>query len=71
MTTLFTYAFDNERDLLEIVQVLNDRDASYSMVLKDLSIRITEVEASRCGFLSILDIYKYNYVSTLSYGFNT
>ncbi len=69
MTTLFTYVFDNEQDLLKVVQVLNEKDASYSVNLKDQSIRITEVEASRCGFFSILsDKYKYKLVLKYVYG---
>lgn len=59
MTTILTYAFDNEQELLKVVQVLNDRNATYSVVLKDLSIRITEAGASICGLISILpDKYK-------------
>lgn len=69
MTTTFTYVLDNEQDLLKVVQVLNEKDASYSVNLKDQSIRITEAEASRCGFFSILpDKYKYKLVLKYVYG---
>ncbi len=66
MTTILTYAFDDEQELLKVVQVLNDRNASYSVVLKDLSIRITEAEASICGLISILPD-KYKLMSVFSY----
>ena len=56
---MITYAFDSEQDLLKVVQALNDRDASYGIDLRNLSIRITELEASIHGFFSILpDKYK-------------
>lgn len=67
MTTLLTYAFDNEQELLKVVRFLNERDVSYSVVLKDLSIRITEAEASMCGLISFLPD-KYKLMSVFSYG---
>ena len=67
MTTILTYTFDNEQELLKVVRVLNERDASYSVILKDLSIRITEAEASMCGLMSVIPD-KYKLMSVFSYG---
>ena len=71
MTALLTFAFDTEQDLLEVVRVLNERDASYSIDPRNLSIRITETEASIHDFFSILpDKYKYK-VMRYMYGGTT